>query len=197
MLEYSLSDNTIDISDTLGTILKLLKIIDNGDSTFSISTGISGMLIGPRVQTPTGNVLQVQIGPGDPISNIPVVMDFTQHQTHEGEQYHCLDPQTTLNAGTVKYAITVPVYANTIQAPHFGVLVDTFNGSALVLLYEGATFTGGSVVRQDNKNRNSANTDGTVIKTGVTSTDGTLIDAFYIGASERQPVRMAPATNGC
>lgn len=39
----------------------------------------------PRSQTPTGNALNVQIGPGDPISNIPVVMDFEHHQVHEGE----------------------------------------------------------------------------------------------------------------
>lgn len=40
-----------------------------------------------RKQTPTGNALNVQIGPGDVISNIPVVMDFGQHQIHEGESH--------------------------------------------------------------------------------------------------------------
>jgi hypothetical protein len=38
-----------------------------------------------RSQTPSGNALNVQIGPGDIISNIPVVMDFDHHQLHEGE----------------------------------------------------------------------------------------------------------------
>jgi hypothetical protein len=178
-----MADNIRNISETFET--KDLLLIDNGNGTYSFSAGISGMVVGPRVQSPTGNVLQVQIGPGDPISYVPVFMDFPQHQIHEGEMFHCLDPQLTLNASTVKYGITVPTYANTIQAPHLNVICDTYNGSALVLVYEGATFTGGSVVRQDNKNRNSANTDGTVIKTGVTSTDGTLIDAFYTGATEK------------
>jgi hypothetical protein len=178
-----MADNIRNISETFES--KELRLIDNGDGTYSISIGIAGMLVGPRVQTPSGNVLQVQIGPSDPISNIPIVMDFLQHQIHEGEMFHCLDPQLTLNASTVKYGITVPTYANLMQTPHLNIICDTYNGTALVLLYEGATFTGGSVVRQDNKNRNSANTDGTVIKTGVTSTDGTLIDAFYTGATEK------------
>jgi hypothetical protein len=178
-----MADNIRNIGESYEN--KELRLIDNGDGTYSLSAGISGMTIGPRVQSPTGNVLQVQIGPGDPISNIPVVMDFLQHQIHEGEMFHCLDPQLTLNASTVKYGITVPTYANLTQTPHLNIICDTHNGTALVLLYEGATFTGGSVVRQDNKNRNSANTDGTVIKTGVTSADGTLIDAFYTGATEK------------
>ncbi len=40
-----------------------------------------------RKQTPTGNALNVQIGPGDVISNIPVVTLFEHHQVHEGESY--------------------------------------------------------------------------------------------------------------
>jgi hypothetical protein len=177
-----MTDSTVDISDTLGTILKLLKIIDNGDGTFSASTGISGMTIGPRVQTPTGNVLQVQIGPGDPISNVPVVILLPDHQIHEGETHHAIDKRLTLNATTVKYAFTVAAYADVNSCPHFTMTVDTFDGHALVDLYEGATFTGGTLLTKFNKNRNSANTDVSTITAGVTSTDGTLIDSFYIGA---------------
>jgi hypothetical protein len=134
-----------------------------------------------RKQTPTGNALNVQIGPGDIVSNIPVFIDLTEHQIHEGETHHAIDVQASLNSGTVKYGITVATYANTIQAPHFTMAVDCYGGSAKVQIYEGATFTGGTLLTKYNKNRNSANTDATTIKTGVTSTDGTLIDVFYVG----------------
>lgn len=137
-----------------------------------------------RKQTPTGNALNVQIGPGDVVSNIPVVMDFEHHQVHEGETYQGDDLQTGLGAGTVKYSITVPTFATTIQAPHMIVGTSVYNGTVLVQIYESATFTGGSTVNIYNRNRNSATTAGTTIKTGVTSTNGTLIASFYAGAGK-------------
>jgi hypothetical protein len=135
-----------------------------------------------RTQTPTKTkAINVQIGPSDVISNIPVVMDFQNHQVHEGEVHHAIDQQLTLNAGTVKYGIIVATYANTIQSPHFIMEVDSFDGWARVDIYEGATFINGTLLTKYNKNRNSAITDGTTITTGVTSTDGTLIDSFFVG----------------
>ena len=47
------------------------------------TTGLTAS-VEARKQTPTGNVMNVQIGPGDVISNIPVVMDFGQHQVPGG-----------------------------------------------------------------------------------------------------------------
>jgi hypothetical protein len=41
-----------------------------------------------RVQTPTKTkAINVQIGPGDVISNIPVMIDYEHHQIHEGETH--------------------------------------------------------------------------------------------------------------
>lgn len=141
--------------------------------------------VGPYTQTPEGLRMLVQIGPGDPISNLPVVVLLEEHQLHEGEGYRAIDPQLSLGTGTVKYGITVATYAVTIRAPHLVLGAEVYNGSVLMLLYDSATFTGGSLVARKNRNRNIAEADTTTITTGVTSTDGTLIDAFYVGSGAR------------
>lgn len=146
-----------------------------------------------RKQTPTGNALNVQIGPGDIISNIPVVMDFPHHQVHEGETHQAEDYQSTLGAGTVKYSITVPVFNNTIHGPHMVVGADVYGGNVIVQIYEGATFTGGTTLTSYNRNRNSATTPGTTLKTGVTSTNGTLIQTFFAGAGKGNAAATRPA----
>jgi hypothetical protein len=156
-----------------------------GAVTLKDSASAAQAGVGPRVQTPTGNVLQVQIGPGDIISSIPVVMDFDNHQIHEGESHHTFDDQPSLGTGTVKYAVTVPVFANTIQAPHMIIEADIYNGAAKVIMYEGATFTGGSDLTVKNKNRNSAVAPKATLKTGVASANGTIIDVFYAGGGNR------------
>jgi hypothetical protein len=93
-----------------------------------------------RKQTPTGKALNVQIGPGDVVSNIPVIIDFDHHQVHEGETYKALGALTTINTNTLKFAISVPVFPNPIQGPHMVVMADTYNGSVRVDIYEIATF---------------------------------------------------------
>lgn len=138
-----------------------------------------------RKQTPTGKALNVQIGPGDVISNVPVVIDFDHHQVHEGETYKALDAVTTINTNTVKYGITVPVFANPIQGPHMVIQADTYNGSVRVDIYEVATFTGGALLTANNRNRNVGSAPQTTIKTGVTSTNGTLIESFLSGSASR------------
>lgn len=140
----------------------------------------------PVITRPTTKVKAalVSIGPTDPISDIPVVMDYEHHQVHEGETYLAQDIQASLAAQTVKYGITVPVYANTLYAPHMMVVCDVYNGNVLVQVYEGATFTSGSLVTAYNRNRNSANTAKTTITGGVTSTNGTLLKSFYAGAGK-------------
>ena len=147
-----------------------------GDSDSSKEASVE-----PRTQTPTGNALNVQIGPGDPIGNMPVIIDFGHHQIHEGESHSAEDMQVALAASTVKYGLTVPadVY------PHMIVGADAYNGSVLVQVYEGSTFTGGTVVPSFNRNRNSSIVPGVTIKTGVASTTGTLIHSFYVGAGSR------------
>lgn len=132
------------------------------------ATSGSSASVEARKQTPTGNALNVQIGPGDIISNIPVVMEFGQHQVHEGESYGYGYYATTV--ATISFALDVPVYANTIQAPHLIIHAQVYEGAAQVSLWEGSTYTGGTIVTSYNRNRNSATTPGLVIRSGVTVT---------------------------
>lgn len=153
----------------------------------SIRDAVTGLAasVEARRQTPTGNALNVQIGPGDPISNIPVVMDFEHHQVHEGETFKASDVQLSLGTTTVKYAIVVPAYADLIHTPHMVVEADVYNGAVLVQLYEAATFTGGAPLTALNRNRNSAEAPGAAITGGVTSTNGALLDSFFTGGGSK------------
>ena len=121
-----------------------------------------------RKQTPTGNALNVQIGPGDVISNIPVVMEFGQHQVHEGES-HGVGYYTT-SVATISFGLTVPVYNPTINAPHLLFHAQVYEGAGEIALFEGSTFTGGTLMTAYNRNRNSATAPGMTITSGVTVT---------------------------
>lgn len=106
-----------------------------------------------RVQTPTGNVLQVQIGPGDVISNLPVVIDYDHHQLHEGETFRWATYVATLASGSSKDVrlvvpnIAIPVGMNpVITCPHFRFEVIS-SGNSRFYLYEDTTFTGNGTQR--------------------------------------------------
>jgi hypothetical protein len=133
-----------------------------------------------RKNTPTGNALNVQIGPGDPISNIPVTIDFEHHQVHEGESYVASLEQLSISTGTVKFAIQVPAGI----MPHMIVSVNTYNGSCIIRKFHTATFTGGTPMTKTNRNRNSLNAAAITITSGVTSTNGTLFESFIAGAGK-------------
>lgn len=138
-----------------------------------------------RAQTPTGNALNVQIGPGDVISNIPVVLDFGQHQVHEGEshgwEYYSAAPATR------NFAIVVPNYADIRGCPHLLIQLQSYGGAGMLSIYEGATYTGGATATDVfNRNRNSATTPQVTIVDGVTSSDGTKLPYTAIaGAAEK------------
>jgi hypothetical protein len=149
-------------------------------------TGLFGAEVGPRKQTPIGNVLQVQIGPGDVISNIPVVMDFPHHQIHEGESFSVEYYNETV--ASINFAITVPVYPILIGAPHLTMEMQSYGGAGQISIWEGATYTGGTPMTIFNRNRNSLNAPkaGMVIISGVASIDGTRLPYTAIaGAAER------------
>lgn len=156
----------------------------------TIRDAITGATAGvaARAQTPTGNALQVQIGPGDVISTIPVVIEYEHHQVHEGETYSYCNLQTSgLNSGS-SYDVRVkaPNLPATTQTPHvvFEIISDN---TAEVYLYEGTTWTSGGTAETNlyNRNRNSANTASTAIYisggTALTvNAIGTLIYIWYL-----------------
>ena len=129
--------------------------------------------------------LRVYIGPTDPISDIPVVMEFGQHQVHEGESHGAGFYTTTV--ATISFGLTVPVYTNTIQAPHLIFHAQIYEGAGMLSLFEGSTFTGGTPVLDYNRNRNSATVPGMTIKSGVTVTAaGTRLPyTQFVGASQK------------
>jgi len=142
-------------------------------------------LIEDRKQTPTGQAINVQIGPGDTISNIPVFMDFWWHQIHEGESHGAGYYTTTV--GTISFGLTVPVYTNTIQAPHLIFHAQIYEGAGQLSLFEGSTFTGGTPVLAYNRNRNNATVPKMTIVSGVTVTAaGTRLPyTQFVGASQK------------
>ena len=92
--------------------------------------------------------LNVQIGPGDVISNIPVGIDYDHHQIHEGETFRwsvyvgSLASSVSKDIRLVVPNITIPVSVNpVVYVPHirFEAIADSFGQ---LFLYEGTTFSG-------------------------------------------------------
>lgn len=154
-----------------------------------------GVPFAVRSQTPTGKVFQVQIGPGDVISNLPVVIEFDHHQIHEGEawQYTSFG---ALNTTTRNIRISVPTLAATTRTPHLlpEVICDATTTS--ILLFEGTTWTAGGTddsAKIYNRNRNVAGTPNTKIYiTGATAltpnADGTQIYQGYTVGANRSAI---------
>lgn len=176
-----LSSGADGVEDFLGSTTNPYPI-----SLRDATTG-SAAAIGPRVQTPTGNALQVQIGPGDVISNLPVTIDYAHHQDHEGEAYMLTwttSGSATLN-GTKDFRIQVADVAATTRTPHLVVEIISDATTTDLLMYEGTTWTtgsGGQDVSDQayNRNRNVATACSTKIYVSGTpalsaATPGTLI----------------------
>jgi hypothetical protein len=98
--------------------------------------------------------LHVAIGPYDPISRIPVVIDFDHHQIHEGEAFQ-YSWYGAVNTTSRDFKIVVPTATATIRTPHLMTEVIA-DGSALVYMYEGTTFSSEGIedTAVYNRNRN-------------------------------------------
>lgn len=154
---------------------------NNNQTTQLVNSSGDAATISERINTPTGKVLQVQIGQHDPIANVPVIIGFEHHQLHEGETYQAQDKQSTLGVTTIQYSIVIPSGV----MPHFVTRIQVNDGTVEVDIYEDATYTGGSIINSFNKNRNSLNTPNSMCYVGVTSSDGILIESFYVGNGGR------------
>jgi hypothetical protein len=153
----------------------------------AIRDAITGLTaaVTARSQTPAGNVLQVQIGPGDVISNLPIVLDFDHHQIHEGEAWEWFN-FGALNAATRDVRISVPTLTATTRTPHLiaEVIMDTT--TAQIFFYEGTTWT--AVGTDDsakifNRNRNVGGAPNTkiYISGGTALTPNALGTQFFQG----------------
>lgn len=144
--------------------------------------------IAARTQTPSGNVMQVQIGPGDVISNIPVMIDYDHHQVHEGESFHVNYYISTLGASVyfdfaIKVPnITIPVGENAVvKCPHLRYECHV-NDVGAAFLYEGASFAAASgvTILPIAFERNGTYTPKLQFFSGVTTNAiGTIIDSEY------------------
>ena len=126
--------------------------------------------------------LRVFLRGSDPISDLPVFVDYNHHQNHEGESYQYTYPLTAINNGVTKwFRLVVPVYSPVIQSPHIYIEVDTL-AQTTIALYEGPTASGGNLATTYNRNRNSANTAKMTIYTAPTvNANGTLLDQRTVG----------------
>lgn len=159
----------------------------SSDPVFKIigSTGEAIADVAARSQTPTGNALQVQIGPGDPISNLPVMILFEHHQIHEGEVWDYVYAATNQN-GAKDFRIVVANVAPTTRTPH--VVAEVISDSTLTRMYwyEGTTWTAGGVddsANIYNRNRNilGAPTTKVYVAGGTALTPNALGTNFWQG----------------
>ena len=128
--------------------------------------------------------LRVYGGPTDPISDIPVHIDYDHHQNHEGEAHQYTYRLTALgNNATVYWRLVVPTYNPVIYSPHLRIEADVL-AQTTVNLYETPTTTAdGTLQTTYNRNRNlSAIAAGmTVFLAPTVTAPGTLLSAHTIG----------------
>jgi len=122
-----------------------------------------------------------QIGKLDSTTGDLTVINHEHDEIHKGDHYFIEGFATLAAAATLYVKLVTP---DTLKWSHFVWAI----GSSAILetnLYEDATggMTGGAGVTPINNNRNSANTSGIVITSGVTTnTGGTKISTVKFGS---------------
>lgn len=135
-------------------------------------------LLRGRWGTGSGEFDDVRI---DASTNSLQVVDYAHHEVHGGNHYY-IEGYTTLGvSGTLYVKLVTP---DTTKWPHFQWEIGS-SGILTTTLVEDPTggMTGGSGVTIFNNNRNSDNTSGLTITSGVTApTGGTIISQSYFGS---------------
>lgn len=141
-----------------------------------------------RTQTPTKfNALAVSIGPGDVISNLPIVISYEHHQVHEGETWQAnYGPVAIANSAVVDHLIIVANVTATTRTPHLVTEVDS-TGETWLEIYEAPTTTAnGTAVTIYNRNRNTAGSPTTTVFITPTITAvGTKITGWIVGSGQK------------
>ena len=161
--------------------------LPTGAATAALQTTLNGYYsdtVEDRAQTPTKTkAINVQIGPGDVISNIPVTITYEHHQVHEGESHEYNYLISSLASGSNQdFRVNVPAgLTATTRAPH--VIFEVISTlEAELYLYEDMTYTvgnGGTLQTTYNRNRSSATTPGMTIY--LSPTPATTGNNLWIG----------------
>lgn len=174
-LQAKKPDNTItDINATAGGNLKIS--LEELENTISVNGN-------SQLRTTIYDELGIPASVDD-ITETLQIIDYAHHEIHSGSHYY-IEGMLTMTLNQVLYIKLVT--PDTTKWAHF--LWDIQSSDILeALLYEGASggMTGGAGVTPINNNRNSANTSGVTITSGVTvATDlGTLISQCKWGTKQ-------------
>ena len=130
----------------------------------------------------------------DKAAHALATLDFRHHEIHEGDHYY-LESYTSLNIdGVLKVALVTP---DTTKWIHLTWQISS-NGITVAKFYEDAEgVSGGSAVTPLNNNRNSSNSSGVTLTSGVSTTgDGTLISSASWGGEGFKSVSGGGAGRG-
>lgn len=123
-----------------------MTMLTDGESAGEVAQIVTGFNTGVKG-------LRVFGGPTDPISDLPVYIDYDHHQIHEGETFRWSVYVSSLASGSNKDIrlvvpnITIPAGKPTVMyVPHFRfeAVADSFGQ---IFLYEGTTFSGNGTQR--------------------------------------------------
>ena len=115
----------------------------------------------------------ISLLPQDSVENVPVVIGNSDNKINEGYFFKASSVQA-IGVTTVKFAIETST-----ETPHMEIKADAYGGGVRVDVYKTATFTGGTALTNNNRDQGSSTTSVLTITSGVTSTDGTLINSFH------------------
>jgi hypothetical protein len=158
-----------------------------GDIANPIVVSIKTAYVGPRVQTPSGDALSVQIGPGDVISSIPVFIDYPHHQIHEGETWqYTYGPIAAAENTVINIRVVVANVTATLRTPHVVSEVDC-NGEVWLEIFEAPTFSApGTAAAFYNRNRNIlGNPTTTIFISPTVQVAGTKLSGWIIGSGQK------------
>ena len=116
----------------------------------------------------------------DKVSYALTMIDVSHHEIHSGDHFY-MDGYTSLDIdGVLRVGLVTP---NTTKWVHLTWTIYS-NGVLTAEFFEGASLSGGTPMTPLNNNRNSSNTSGITLTSGVTSSaDGTLISKSKWGGT--------------
>lgn len=153
------------------------RIVDKDGEVADVVTGPFTGIKGTRVY----------IGPTDPISDIPVIIELGHHHLHEGETHQFTSAPAALSSGaSLNYRVVVGDLIPTTRTPHFLIEVDA-TAETWIYLYEAPTTSAnGTQQTVYNRNRNSVTVPNATIWLGPTVTaDGNLLSTWIVGAGKK------------